>query len=72
MAIVASQHIRCLGRHPGFLKMFIFNKNKNAAYFTEISKKHVFAASDRNMIKKKEEIRTNFFKKLQFSISVKF
>ena len=49
MATVFSQHVRHLGRHLGFFKNFILRKT--AATFTEISRKHVFAASNRNIIK---------------------
>ena len=45
MATVVSQHVRRLG----FFKDFILSKT--AANFTEISRKHVFAASNRNIIK---------------------
>ena len=50
MATVVSQHVRHLGRHLGFFKNFIFRKT--AANFSEISRKHVFAASNRNTILK--------------------
>ena len=36
------------GRHLGFLKNFILRKT--ATNFTEISRKHVFAASNRNIV----------------------
>ena len=49
MATVVSQHVRHLGRHLGFFKKNFLRKI--AAYFTEISRKHVFAASNRNIIK---------------------
>ena len=39
---------RHLGRHLGFLKKNYFNKN--AASFLEISRKHVFTASNMNII----------------------
>ena len=45
MATVVSQHVR----HIGFFKKIDFHKT--AANFTEISRKHVFAASNRNIIK---------------------
>ena len=69
MATVVSQHVRHIGRHLGFFKNVILRKT--AANFTEISRKYVFAASNRDIIKKslKEEIRTFFLKNLQFSIS---
>ena len=56
MATVVSQHVR----HLGFLKSSILRKT--TAAFTEISRKHVFAASNRSIIKNglKKEIRTNF------------
>ena len=62
MATVVSQHVR----HLGFFKHFILRKT--AANFTEISRKQVFAASNRNIIKNslKKEIRTNFPKNLVF------
>ena len=44
-----SQHVRHLGRHLGFFKNFIWRKI--AANFIEISRKHVFATSNRNLIK---------------------
>ena len=49
MATVVSQHVRHMGRHFGFLKIFILRKT--AENFTEISRKHVFAASNRKIIK---------------------
>ena len=63
MATVVSQHVHHLGRHLGLFKKII--SYKSAANFTEISRKHMFAASNRNIIKNslKEEIRTNFPKK---------
>ena len=45
MATVVSQHVR----HLGFFKFFI--SRKVAANFTEISRKHVFAASNRKKIR---------------------
>ena len=47
METVVSQHARHLGRHLGFFRNFIFCKT--ATIFTEISRKHVFAASNRNI-----------------------
>ena len=49
MATVVSQHVRHLARHLGFFKNFILRKT--AANFTQISRKHAFAASNRNIIK---------------------
>ena len=55
----------------GFFKIFIFSKT--AANFLEISRKRVFTASNRNIIKIRVEkkkmllIGTNFVKTLQFS-----
>ena len=49
MAAVVSQHIRHIGRHLGFFKIFILRKI--AANLTEISTKHVFAASNKKIIK---------------------
>ena len=49
MATVVSQHVRHIGRHLGFLKKNILRKT--AANFTEISKNHMLAASNRNIIK---------------------
>ena len=49
METVVSQHVNHLGRHLGFLKKFILRNI--AANLTEISRKHVFAASNRNTIK---------------------
>ena len=65
MATFVSQHVR----HIGFFNNFIFSKN--AANFLEVSRKHVFTASNTNIIKNKveKEIKTNFAKKLQFSLS---
>ena len=48
MATVVSQHGRHIGRHLGFFENFILHKI--AANFTEISRKHVLAASNRNII----------------------
>ena len=45
MATVVSQHVR----HLGFFEIFILRKI--AASFTEISRKHVFPASNRKIIK---------------------
>ena len=49
MATVVSQHVRHFGRHLGFFENSILHKI--ALNFTKISRKHVFAASDRNIIK---------------------
>ena len=49
MAAIVSQHVRHLGRHLGFFKNSFLRKT--TANFTEISRKHAFAASNRNMIK---------------------
>ena len=49
MATVVSQHVRHLGRHLGFFKKFILRRT--AADFTEISRKHAFAALNSNIIK---------------------
>ena len=51
MATVDSQHVCHIGRHLGFFKIFILREI--AANSTEISRKHVFAASNRNIIKNK-------------------
>ena len=48
MATVLLQHVRHFGRHLGFFKSFILRKI--AANFTEISKKNVFPALNRNII----------------------
>ena len=49
MTTVVSQHVRYLGHH---LEFFInFNLCKTVANFSEISRKHVFSASNRNLIK---------------------
>ena len=45
MATVVSQHVR----HLGFFKNLIFSNN--AANFFEISRKHVFTASNKNISK---------------------
>ena len=49
MATVVSQHVRNLGRHLGFFKTFILCKT--AAKFTKVSRDHVFAALNRNIVK---------------------
>ena len=49
MATVLSQHVRHIDCHLGFLKKYILRKT--TANFTEISRKHVLAASNRNTIK---------------------
>ena len=49
MATVVSQHVRHFGRHLGFCKNSILLKT--SANYTEISRKHLFAASNRNIIK---------------------
>ena len=65
METVVSQHVRHIGRHPGFFKKFIFRKT--ATNFTGISRKHVFLASNRkiieNRVKEKnlEQIFSNFY-----------
>ena len=67
MATVVSQHVRHLGCYLGFFKNFILSKT--AANFTEISRKHVFAASNWNIIENKawvalgkiSELLSNFF-----------
>ena len=48
METVVSQHVRHLGRHFGFFKNFILRKT--AENLAEISRKHAFAASNRNII----------------------
>ena len=49
MAMVVSQHVHHLGHLLEFFKIFILRKI--AANFTEISRKHVLAASNRKTIK---------------------
>ena len=49
MAKVVSQHVRHIGRHLNFFQ--IFNLTQNAANLNKTSRKHVFAASNRNIIK---------------------
>ena len=49
MATGVSQKGRHNGCHPEFSKIFILRQI--AANFTEISRKHVFAASNRKIIK---------------------
>ena len=49
MATVVSQHVPHLDRHRKFFKKNIFGKI--AANFLEISRKHVFTASNRNIVK---------------------
>ena len=51
MATVVSQHVGQFGRNLRFFKIFILHKI--AATFTEIRRKHVFAASDKKIIKKR-------------------
>ena len=53
MATVVSQYARPLGRHLGFFKNFILPKT--AANFLEISRTHVFAASNRNITENRME-----------------
>ena len=48
MATVVSQHVH-ISRHLEFFENFILRKI--AVHFTEISRKHVFAASNKNIIK---------------------
>ena len=50
MATVVSQHVRHIGRPLGFFKKFILRKT-SANSVTEISRKNVFAASNRDIIK---------------------
>ena len=52
MATVVS-HVRHLGHHLAFFKKIILRKT--AANFTEISRKHVFAALNRNIIENRVE-----------------
>ena len=69
MAVVISQHVCHIGRHLGFFKNILC---KTVANFTEIGRKHVFAASNRNIIKnrvQKKKLEQIFVKNLQFSIS---
>ena len=53
MTMVVSQHVRHIGRHIGrhlgFFENFILRKI--AGKFTETSRKHMFAASNRSIIK---------------------
>ena len=68
MATVVSQHARHLGRPLEFFKSLIFSKK--TVTVLEISRKHVFRASNTNIIKNK--VGKEFFqnaKKLQFSFS---
>ena len=51
MATVVLQAVRHFGRHLGFFKNFI----KTAANVLEIGRKHVFIASNRNVIKNRIE-----------------
>ena len=75
MATVVSQHVRHLGCYLGFFKNFILSKT--AANFTEISRKHVFAASNRNIIENKawvalgeiSELLSNFFVNVSVNVS---
>ena len=49
MATFVSQHVHHFSRHLGYFKNVILRKI--AANFSKISRKHVFAASNRNVIK---------------------
>ena len=63
MATVVSQHVRHIGRLLGFFDNFILFKI--AANITEISRKHLCAASNRNIIKnrvEKEKLKQMFSK----------
>ena len=53
MATVVSIHVRHFGLNLGFFKNFILRKI--AANFTEISRKHVFPASNRSIIANRVE-----------------
>ena len=53
MATVVTQHVRHLGRHLGFFKIFIFHRT--ATNFTGISGKRVFLASNRKIIENRVE-----------------
>ena len=53
MATVVSQHVCHLGRLFGLFKNFIFSKT--AGNFFELSRKHVFIASKRNIFKSREK-----------------
>ena len=56
MATAVSQHVHHLGRHLGFFKNFTFSKT--AANFLEFSRKHVFTASNRNILVIKNTVNT--------------
>ena len=64
MATVVLKHIHHFDHHLEFFKNFILCKI--AANFIEINRKHVFPASDRNIIEKSKRRNP---KNLQFSIS---
>ena len=72
MATVISQHVHHLGHHLGFFK----NLNilcKTAANFTEIRRKHVFTASNRNIITnrvQKKKLNQILSKSYSFLISI--
>ena len=53
MATVVSQHVRHFGCHLRIFKYYIFSKI--ATNFLEISRKHIFTASNGNIIKNKVE-----------------
>ena len=53
MATAVSQHVRRLGRYLGFFTNFILKRN--CSQFLEISRRHVFTGSNRNIIKNKVE-----------------
>ena len=62
MATVVWQHVRHIGCLLGFFKIFVLRKI--AANFTEISRKHVFAASNMNMIKNSVRNTNKFSQKI--------
>ena len=69
MAVVVSQDVRHLGQHTGFFKKCTFLKT--AAYYLEISTKHVFVTSNSNIIKnrvEKKKLEQNLLKSYSFLI----
>ena len=54
MATAVSQHVNHFGHHLGFFKKSVIFGYTTAS-FLEISRKHVFTASNRNIINNKVE-----------------
>ena len=58
MTTAVSQHVCHFGRHLGFFKNFIFSKT--AANFLEISRKHVFTGSNKNIVNNRVKLNNKF------------